>query len=57
MGTVTKFTVCSTASIAMFNMYLDTNTSFGITEEKKNENSNAILSLAKGLFNKVGLAV
>lgn len=57
MGTVTKFTVCSTASIAMFNMYLDTNTSFGITEEKKNENSNAILSLAKGLINKVGLAV
>lgn len=46
MGSVTKFTVCSTASIAMFNMHLDTNTSFGMTDEKKKENSQAVMSLA-----------
>jgi len=46
MGTVTKFNVCSTASIAMFNMHLDTNTSFGMSDKKKEENAKAIMSLA-----------
>lgn len=32
MGTVTKFTACSTSSMAIFNMYLDADSNFGMND-------------------------
>lgn len=74
MGTVTKFTVCSTSTIAMFNFHLhneddseDLHLPVQQAESRHlnpleipslrqyNYDRNALMSLAKGLFDEVGL--